>query len=132
MRWIVLTVIALFGAGFLRGDTVEPFGGEAVVGKVDLDFGGGVFRPLQGPVVKLDFANIYRVRFDSTRAEECVPGVVLRDGTRLASPHGPLTEVNVQFSKRNISVPSAEVDAAVVPKAEIATWRIGLVCPLRT
>ena len=38
-----------------------------------------------------------------------MPGVVLRDGTRLASPHGPLTEANVQFPRRNISIPSAEV-----------------------
>lgn len=109
MRWIVLTVIALLGADPLHADTVEPFGGEAVTGKVDLDFGGGVFRPAQGPVVRLDLSNVYRVRFENARAEECVPGVMLRDGTRLASPHGPLTEATVPFPKRNVSIPSAEI-----------------------
>jgi hypothetical protein len=109
MRWIALTAISLLVAGTLRADTIEPFGGEPVSGKVDLEFGSGVFRTPQGAVGKLDFNNIYRIRFDRAGAEECVPGVVLRDGTRLAAPHGPLSEANVQFPKRGISIPAAEV-----------------------
>lgn len=112
MRWIAVIAMALI-AGPLRADTIEPFGGEPISGKVDLDFGAGVFRSPQGTVGKLDFGNIYRIRFDRAGAEECVPGVVLRDGTRLAGPHGALTDANVQFSKRSISIPSAEIACIV-------------------
>src|SRR5689334_17273541 len=89
MRWLVLSVLSVLsvlvpGIATLRADTVEPIVGEPVTGKVDLDFGGGVFRSNQGPAVKLDFTNLYRIRFDNARDEECVPGVVLTDGTRLA------------------------------------------------
>src|SRR5436305_11998864 len=104
MRWIVFTVTSFLCAGPLRGGSVEPFGGEITPGKVELDFGGIVFRPTQGAVIKLDFNNLYRVQFDGWPTEECVPGVALRDGTRLAAPYGALTDPVVKFPKRNISI----------------------------
>ena len=84
---MLLALALLASARLLRADIVEPFGGEPISGKVDLEFGGGVLRMPQGQVLKLDFTNIRRIRFERAGAEECVPGVVLRDGTRLASPH---------------------------------------------
>lgn len=120
MRWTALIATAFLVAGSLRADTIEPFGGEPVSGKVDLEFGGGVFRTPQGAVGKLDFNNIYRIRFDRRGPEECVPGIVLRDGSRLAGPHGSLAEANVQFPKRGVSIPFTEVACIVYERFPVA------------
>jgi hypothetical protein len=109
MRWLTFTIFALLGGSALHGGSIEQFAGEVVTGKVELDFSGIVFRPNQGAAVKMDFNNLYRVQLDNAAANEFVPGVMLRDGSRLAAPFGPLNEPTVQFPKRKLAIPSAEI-----------------------
>jgi hypothetical protein len=109
MRRLVFVALLLLTPGALRADSVEPFGGDVMTGKVELEFGGVLLRPAQGAAVKLDFNNLYRVQFDGAPPEDYVPGVVLRDGSRLPAPFGPLTEAMVQFPKRKLSIPATEI-----------------------
>ncbi len=120
MRWIVFPFIALLSIGPLHGGSVEPFGGDAVSGKVELDFGGFVFRPAQGPAVKLDVSNFYRVQFDSPPSDDCVPGVILTDGSRLAAPFGALTDPAIKFPKRNLTISSAEIAWIIYQRFPVA------------
>ena len=90
--------------------SIEPFGGDPVPGKIELDSGGMIFRPEQGPAVKVDFSNCYRITFDAPAPEVCVPGVMLTDGSRLPGPYTALTDAAVKFPKRNnLSIPSTEI-----------------------
>jgi hypothetical protein len=110
MRWIVLFATSILAASPLRAGSIEPFGGEVMTGKVEFDFGGLLFRPTQGPAVKVDLNNLYRAQFETPAVDDLVPGVMLRDGTRLAAPYSALTEPAVQFPKRpGLSIPSAEI-----------------------
>lgn len=110
MRWIAFTFISFAGIFHLCAGSIEPFGGDPIPGKIELDSGGMIFRPDQGPAVKVDFSNCYRVVFDAPTPEVCVPGVMLNDGSRLAAPYSALTEAAVKFPRRNnLSIPSAEI-----------------------
>jgi len=110
MRWIALTLISFAGIFHLRAGSIEPFGGDPIPGKIELDSGGMIFRPDQGPAVKVDFSNCYRIVFDAPVPEVCVPGVMLTDGSRLPGPYSALTDATVRFPKRNnLSIPSAEI-----------------------
>lgn len=121
MRWFACIAIALWGSGPLHGGSVEPFGGEVINGRLELDFTGVLIQPNQGLPVKMDFNNLYRIRFDSPRADDWVPGVVLRDGSRLAAPFGSLSEPNVQFPKRSLAIPSGEIAWIVYQRFPAAT-----------
>jgi len=110
MRWLLFAIVALLASGPLRAGSVEPFGGEVMTGKVELEFGGILFRAEQnGTAVKMDFNNLYRVQFKDPAADEFSPGVVLRDGSRLTAPFGPLSEPAIAFPKRNLAIPSGEI-----------------------
>ena len=110
MRRLALALIALLSAAPLQAGLVEPFGGEVATGEVELEYGGVLFRPSNGgPVVKMDFRNLYRVQFAAHLADEYAPGAVLRNGVRLAAPLGALNTPNVQFPKRGISIPTGEI-----------------------
>ncbi len=109
MTRVFLSLLILCGALRAPAATVEAFGAEPMTGSVEMDSGGILFRPTQGPALKLDFNNLYRVQFDGAGAEEYVPGVVLRDGSRLPAPFSSPNEPTIRFSKRNLSVASTEV-----------------------
>ena len=110
MRRFALALIAIFSPAQLPAGLVELFGGEVAAGEVTLEYGGVLFKAANGaPVVKLDFTNLYRVQFSAHLADEYAPGVVLRNGVRLAAPVGALNAPNVQFPKRGISIPTGEI-----------------------
>jgi len=110
MRLPVFALLALLGGTAAHAGSIETFTGDIVTGKTELDFGGLVFRPEKGPVVKMDLGGVYRVKFDSAPAvEQYVPGVVLRSGIRLAAPWGPFNDPVIKFPKRNLSIPAEEL-----------------------
>ena len=81
MRLLAFALIALVTCHTAHAGSIETFTGDVVAGKVELDFGGIVYHPAKGPVVKMDLGTIYRVQFDlSAPLEEFKPGVVLRNG----------------------------------------------------
>jgi hypothetical protein len=93
-----------------RAGLIETFNGDIFVGKVQMDFGGVVFRPEKGPVVKLDLSNIYRVEFTDTPMPDIyAPGVVLRNGVRLAAPWGPFNDPTIKFPKRELTLSAEEI-----------------------
>jgi len=108
-------LLRLFLAAFVvchiaRAGSIETFNGDIFTGKAELDYGGVTFRPEKGPVVKMDLGNVYRVRFDDPAApEQYTPGVVLRNGVRLAAPWGPFNDPVIKFPKRNLSLPADEI-----------------------
>lgn len=110
MRLLSPALLAVVFSTVVRAGSIETFTGDIVTGKTELDFGGIVFRPEKGPVVKMDLGSVYRVTFDSAPAVEQYPaGVVLRSGLRLAAPWGPFNDPVIKFPKRNISVPAEEI-----------------------
>ncbi|MDR3401670.1 MAG: NPCBM/NEW2 domain-containing protein [Chthoniobacter sp.] len=110
MRLPIFALVALLGCATVRAGSIETFTGDIFTGKTELDFGGLVFRPDKGPIVKMDLGSVYRVRFDTAPAvEHYVPGVVLRSGVRLAAPWGPFNDPVIKFPKRNISIPAEEL-----------------------
>ncbi|EDY16193.1 hypothetical protein CfE428DRAFT_6297 [Chthoniobacter flavus Ellin428] len=110
MRLLTFMLFALLGSLAVHAGSIETFNGEVLTGKTELDFGGVVFRPEKGPVVKMDLGSIYRVQFDGAPAQEMfTPGVVLRSGVRLAAPWGPFNDPVVKFPKRNLSLSADEI-----------------------
>jgi hypothetical protein len=110
MRCLAFVLFALLVGTAVHAGSVETFTGDILTGKVELDFGGLVFRPEKGPVVKMDLGSIYRVQFDGAPAvEQFTPGVVLRSGVRLAAPWGPFNDPVIRFPKRNLTVPAEEI-----------------------
>jgi hypothetical protein len=75
-----------------------------------------ILRSGQAPAAKVDFSNIYRVRFDAAGPDECEPGVILTDGTRIAGTHEAAPDDSVKFRSRNLVTPP-------IPAKEIA-WII--------
>jgi hypothetical protein len=110
MRLFAVAFFFLAGCMATRAGSIETFNGDVFTGKTELDFGGLVFRPEKGPVVKMDISGVYRVTFDNAPAVEHYPaGIVLRSGLRLAAPWGPFNDPVIKFPKRNISVPAEEI-----------------------
>jgi len=110
MRLLAFALIALVTCHTAHAGSIETFTGDVVAGKVELDFGGIVYHPAKGPVVKMDLGTIYRVQFDlSAPLEEFKPGVVLRNGVRLAAPWGPFNDPVIKFPKRHLTVPAEEI-----------------------
>lgn len=104
--------------------SIETFNGDLLTGKTELDFGGVIFRPEKGPVVKMDLGSVYRVQFDGAPPEEMFkPGVVLRSGVRLAAPWGPFNDPVIKFPKRGLSIPAEELAWIIYTPfpAELAT-----------
>ena len=92
-----------------HADSIETFSGDVFTGKAEIDYGGVTFRPERGAVVKMDLGSIYRVRFDDTSPEQFTPGVVLRNGVRLAAPWGPFNDPVIKFPRRNLILPADEI-----------------------
>jgi len=110
MRLLLCTLLALLLGLPARAGSIETYTGDIFTGRVELDFGGILFRPGRGPAVKMDLGTVYRVRFDGVPSvEEFVPGVVLRNGVRLAAPWGPFNDPVVKFPRRNLTVPAEEI-----------------------
>lgn len=110
MRLLAFALLAVFAVSTAQAGSIETFTGDMVTGKVELDFGGVLYHPAKGPVVKMDLGAVYRVQFDSSALpEEFKPGVVLRNGLRLAAPWGPFNDPVVKFPKRNLSLPVEEI-----------------------
>jgi hypothetical protein len=110
MRFLAFVLFVLLAGQTARAGSIETFTGDIYTGKIELDFGGIVFRPEKGPVTKVDPGTLYRVQFDSWKpTEEFMPGVVLRNGVRLAGPWGPFNDPVIKFAKRNLSVPAEEI-----------------------
>jgi len=103
-------LIALALSQAVQAGSIETFTGDVFTGKVELDFGGVIFRPERGAVVKMDFSTLYRVQFDTAPpVEQFVPGIVLRNGVRLAAPWGPFNAAVIKIPKRNLSLPAEEI-----------------------
>jgi len=110
MRLFAFVLFVLLGSLAADAGSIETFNGDVLTGKTELDFGGVVFRPEKGPVVKMDLGSIYRVQFDGAPAQEMfTPGVVLRSGARLSAPWGPFNDPVVKFPKRNLSLSADEI-----------------------
>ena len=103
-------LLALLLGRTANAGTIETYTGDLLTGKVELDFGGILFHPTNGPAVKMELGSVYRVQFDNAPAtEEYVPGVVLRNGLRLAAPWGPFNAPIIKIPKWKLSVPSEEI-----------------------
>ena len=110
MRLPTFAAFALAVCSVAHAASIETFTGDILTGKVDLDFGGIIFHPDKGPTTKIDLATVYRVQFNSTASlEDFKPGVVLRNGVRLAAPWGPFNDPNVKFPKRKLTLPAEEI-----------------------
>jgi hypothetical protein len=111
MRFLFLCLLWAFFLGqTAKAGTIETFTGDLLTGKVQLDFGGILFHPTSGPAVKMELGSVYRVQFgDAPAVEEYVPGVVLRNGVRLAAPWGPFNAPVIKVPRRNLSFPTEEI-----------------------
>jgi hypothetical protein len=121
MRWTVFPLIAFLGLARLgaappapppppvetgpRPGTVEYIGGDPVVCTIEFDFGGMILRAGQGAAAKVDFSSIYQVKFNSAGPDDCQPGVILIDGTRIAGTHEPAPDDSVKFRARGLVTP---------------------------
>ena len=121
---LLLALVSPASAG-----TIETFDGITATGPISLDTGGFVIKGDGGATVKVDPAEILRAQFsDSLPGENFMPGVILRNGTRIAGQFGSLTEAQVRFEKRGLSVPGAEIAWVIyqpVPAAAAAKAPVG-------
>ena len=99
----------LLASTVARAGSIETFNGDVFTGKVELDYGGVTFRPEKGAVVKIELGTVYRVLFDGAGPEQFTPGVVLRNGVRLAAPWGPFNDPVIKFPRRNLILPADEI-----------------------
>lgn len=110
MRLLAFVLFVFLSGLAAHAGSIETFSGDLLTGKTELDFGGIVFRPEKGPVVKVDLSTVYRVQFDGAPEHETfTPGVVLRSGVRLAAPWGPFNDPVIKFPKRKLSFPAEEL-----------------------
>jgi hypothetical protein len=110
MRRYFSAVLAFLLSGHAPAATLETFTGDVFTGAVQLEFGGVLFRPPRGAAEKMDLASIYRVQFDNAPiVDEVKPGVILRNGVRVAGPWGPFNDPVVKFPRRNLTVPADQI-----------------------
>ncbi|HEY3899815.1 MAG TPA: NPCBM/NEW2 domain-containing protein [Chthoniobacter sp.] len=111
MRFSLLCLLFTFLLGqTANAGTIETYTGDLLTGKIQLDFGGILFHPTNGPDVKMELGSVYRVQFDNAPSlEEFVPGIVLRNGLRLAAPWGPFNAPVIKIPNWKLSVPSEEI-----------------------
>ena len=91
-----------------RTATVQLFTGERYEGRIELG-AGLTIAPTGGSPLRIDLANLVRATFTETASADVPPGVVLRNGIRIAGPIGSLAESPVKILKRNLTVPGAEI-----------------------
>lgn len=93
-----------------HAETVETFDGAKTTGAVTFDLGQFTVTPNGGAAVKIDPAEVLRVQFgNALPVENFLPGVVLRNGSRLTGPFGSLTEPLVKFDRYKIALPGGEI-----------------------
>ena len=93
-----------------RAGTIETFDGTVTTGSVTLDTGLFVIKPVDGPAVKIDPAEVLHAQVSSALpGDNMVPGVVLRNGSRIAGGFGALTDALVKFERYKIAVPGGEI-----------------------
>ncbi len=95
----------------LTAATVSSMTGETYEGSVTLD-SGLLITPKAGPASKMDFSNVLRARLADEPAgnsSQLQPGVVMRNGTRLAIAAPSLDESTIKIPKYALSVPTQDV-----------------------
>ena len=93
-----------------HAETVETFDGKKITGAVTFDIGQFTVAPPGGAALKVDPAEVLRVQFtDALPVENFMPGVVLRNGSRVTGPFGSLTEPLVKFDRYKIALPGGEI-----------------------
>ena len=117
------------GLAVARATTIETFDGTKIAGAVTFDIGQFTVTQGSGAAVKIDPAEVRSVQFaDTLPAELFVPGVVLRNGTRLTGPFGSLTEPLVKFDRYKIALSGGEIAWVIyqpVPPAVAAGAPVG-------
>src|SRR5437867_468165 len=105
--WVlgVLLFIASAHAG-----SIETFDGVVTTGAVTFDTGLFVIKPADGPAVKIDPAEVLRAQVSSAQpGDNMMPGVILRNGSRIAGGFSALTEPQVTFARYKIAIPGGEI-----------------------
>ena len=106
-RW-ALGVSFLVGAA--HAGSIETFDGTITTGAVTLETGLLVLTPASGPPVKVDPAEVLRAQFpDAMPGDNLMPGVILRNGSRVTGAFSALTEPQVTFARYKIAIPGAEI-----------------------
>ena len=97
-------------AATARAGSIETFDGTITTGAVTLDTGLFVVTPTSGPAVKIDPAEVLRAQVSSAQpGDNMMPGVILRNGARIAGGFSALTEPQVKFDRYKISIPGGEI-----------------------
>ena len=103
-------LVFLICAAAAHAGSVETFDGVTTTGTVTLDTGLLVVTPTGGTAVKVDPAEVLRAQFPmALPGNNLMPGVILRNGSRITGAFGPLTEALVRFERYKISVPGGEI-----------------------
>ncbi len=128
---VFLTLTTTLCAG-----VVETFDGNVTSGAISFDTGFFVVKPESGPPVKIEPVEVLRAQFtDTLPSDNLLPGAVLRNGARLPGPFGPLTEPQVKFEKRGLTIAGAEIawiiyqPFAAAAAANAPTGKIGALLP---
>ncbi len=102
--------LLLLAVAAAHAETVETFDGKKIAGAVTFDFGQLTVTPPGGAALKIDPAEVLRVQFtDALPMENFMPGVVLRNGSRLTGPFGSLTQPQVKFERYKLALPGGEI-----------------------
>ena len=104
-HWVSLLLLLAVSA---PAASVQLFTGEHYEGRLELG-AGLTIAPAAGSPMRIDLANLLRATFTDTADADVPPGVVLRNGIRIAGPIGSLAESPVKILKRNLAVPGAEI-----------------------
>ena len=103
-------LIFLVGVAVVRAGSIETFDGVITTGAVTFDTGLFVIKPTDGPAVKIDPAEVLRAQVSSAQpGDNMMPGVILRNGVRIAGGFSALTEPKVKFDRYIIVVPGGEI-----------------------
>ena len=90
MRPLLIFLVCVAAA---HAGSIETFDGTITTGAVTFDTGLFVVTPTSGPAVKIDPAEVLHAQVSSAQpGDNMMPGVVLRNGTRIAGGFSALTE----------------------------------------
>jgi len=116
--------------------SVETFDGVLTNGAITFEINSLVVTPSGGGAVKIEPGEVLHAQFtDTLPGDNLMPGVILRNGTRLAGPFGPLTDPQVKFEKRGVAVPGGEIawiiyqPFAAAAAANAPTGKVGALLP---
>ncbi len=107
-RWMLGATLLLALVTSASAGSIQLFTGERLEGRLELG-AGLTIAPAGGSPLRIDLANLLRATFTDTTSADVPPGVVLRNGIRIAGPIGSLAESPVKILKRNLTVPGAEI-----------------------